>query len=402
MSKPPCDVLNLFNDKTLVKACAPMVRYTKLQFRNLVKRYGCDLTFTPMIMADSFCISPKARLNEFTTNLEDTALITQFAANTVHDFVGASYLVAPYCDGVDLNCGCPQRWARELQLGCEMLNNPQKIFELVRECRNRITKPFTISVKTRILGDLSDSVSLCRGLEKSGVSFITIHARTPTNNVGPINEGFLKCINDSVQIPVIGNGGLGSLDECVELQERTGVKGVMVANAILTNPELFTGQTVTSLECVQNWVDLCYNSTLTLDGYQKASVNLVRRIPERPYNLTFQFFHHHLVFMLEKVLVKKQRKIFNNLKTFSSVLDFLEQSLGITPQLFTEEHFLQTLNLDLSFQDRQNIFEELKPCKGDIELSDYNLEQSDGNYFRQKLYEEGGECDWSSIFYENG
>lgn len=63
---------------------------------------------------------------------------------------------------------------------------------------------------------------------------------------------------------------------------------------------------------------------------------------------------------------------------------------------------MQTLNLDLSFQDRQNIFEELKPCKSDIKLSDYNLEQSDGNYFREKLYEEGGECDWSSIFYENG
>lgn len=399
MSKPPCDVMNLFNEKTLVKACAPMVRYTKLQFRNLVKHYNCDLTFTPMIMADSFRISPKARLNEFTTNLEDTAVITQFAANTVHDFVGASYLVAPYCDGVDLNCGCPQRWARELHLGCDMLNNPQKIFELVRECRNRITKPFTISVKTRILGDLSDSVSLCQGLEKSGVSFITIHARTPTNNVGPINEGFLKCISDSVQIPVIGNGGLSSLDECVELQEKTGVKGVMVANAILTNPELFTGQTVTSLECVQNWVDLCYNSTLTLDDYQKASkLNLVRTIPERPYNLTFQFFHHHLVFMLEKVLAKRQRRVFNNLKTFSSVLDFLEQTFGITPQLFKEEHFFQTLNLDLSFQDCPDIFNALKPA-GDVK---YNLEQSEGHYFRQKLHEEDGECDWSSIFYENG
>lgn len=31
-------------------------------------RYGCDLCFTPMIVADSFVQSVKARDNEFTTN----------------------------------------------------------------------------------------------------------------------------------------------------------------------------------------------------------------------------------------------------------------------------------------------------------------------------------------------
>ena len=33
---------------------AAQVRYSKLAFRLLVKLYGCDLTFTPMILADSF------------------------------------------------------------------------------------------------------------------------------------------------------------------------------------------------------------------------------------------------------------------------------------------------------------------------------------------------------------
>lgn len=45
-----------------------MVRYSKLEFRTLVRKYGVDLCYTPMIMADSFCQSNKARLNEFTTN----------------------------------------------------------------------------------------------------------------------------------------------------------------------------------------------------------------------------------------------------------------------------------------------------------------------------------------------
>ena len=117
-----------------VKICAPMVRYSKLAFRNLVRLYDCDLAFSPMILADSFFQSQKARDNEFTINeveylmlvfskivkpiliQEDKPLIVQFAANKAEFFSGAAELVARYCNGVDLNCGCPQRWAWKVNL----------------------------------------------------------------------------------------------------------------------------------------------------------------------------------------------------------------------------------------------------------------------------------------------
>lgn len=408
--KDPNDVLELFYQKSLVKICAPMVRYTKLQFRNLVKQYNCDLVFTPMILADSFCKSVKARNNEFTTNLLDTPLITQFAANTVHDFVGASYLVSPFCDGVDLNCGCPQRWAKEMNLGCEMLRNPQKIFELVRECRNRISKPFTISVKTRIQNDMKETIKVCQELEKCGASFLSIHARTPNNNVGPINEESLKLVTESVQIPTVGNGGINNLNRCYQLQEKTGVKGVMVANGILTNPEVFGGAKMTSMQCVQNWLDICYNSTLTVEEYDTICNNLSSVeefygiIPEKPYNLIFQCFHHHLVFMLEKVLTRKQRQIFNNLKTFSSVLDFLFQNFELRPKLFQREHFCKMASLNLEYSDRSCVYDELKPVvnSNGSDFIDYDTSWSDGKYFSQKLTDvSSSDCDWSNMFFEN-
>ena len=40
----------------------------RLPFRGLVRKYGCDLTYTPMIVADSFVNSIKARDNDFTTS----------------------------------------------------------------------------------------------------------------------------------------------------------------------------------------------------------------------------------------------------------------------------------------------------------------------------------------------
>lgn len=48
---------------------------------------------------------------EFTTNEFDRPLIVQFAANTCDDLATATRFVMKYSDGVELNCGCPQRWA---------------------------------------------------------------------------------------------------------------------------------------------------------------------------------------------------------------------------------------------------------------------------------------------------
>lgn len=58
-----------------------------------------------------------------------------------------------YCDGVDLNCGCPQRWAKHMGIGCIMLDTPELISDIIKQCRNQIAKPFTISVKMRVLKD---------------------------------------------------------------------------------------------------------------------------------------------------------------------------------------------------------------------------------------------------------
>lgn len=122
----------------------------RLQFRTLVKKYGVDLCFTPMIMTDSFCQSEKARQNEFSTNCDDTPLIAQFAANNVHEYLSSMEMVYPYVDGVDLNCGCPQRWAMQSGYGSALLNKPELIQDLTSTIKRNVSESFSISVKLRV------------------------------------------------------------------------------------------------------------------------------------------------------------------------------------------------------------------------------------------------------------
>ncbi|GJQ81056.1 hypothetical protein Trydic_g21864 [Trypoxylus dichotomus] len=275
-----------------------MVRYSKLQFRTLLRHYNCDLCYTPMILADSFCQSAKARRNEFTTNLFDTPLVTQFAANNMNDFLNAAKIVAPYCDGVDLNCGCPQRWAKQIGIGCVMLEKPELIADVIKQCRNQIPKPFTVSVKMRILKDMRSTVEICRTLDKCGVSFLAVHGRTSSQLTGEVDPINFKLINENISCPLVANGGIRTLEECYKLQALTNCKGVMVANSILTNPMLFSDSEKVDSSCIQNWLDICYNSTLS--EYEYTKVVNTKTIAEKPPHLTFQCFHHHLVFMLEK------------------------------------------------------------------------------------------------------
>ncbi|XP_044747465.1 tRNA-dihydrouridine(20a/20b) synthase [NAD(P)+]-like [Coccinella septempunctata] len=402
MYKKNLNVMDLFDECEMVKICAPMVRYSKLQFRNLVRGYNCDLCFSSMILADSFHKSIKARRHEFKTSLGDTPVIIQFAANNVNDFVTAACLACPYVSGVDLNCGCPQRWANDQGVGCVMLENPQKIFEITRNCRNRICKPFSVSVKTRILHDLKKSVEICRQIEKAGASFLTIHARYSGQTGGVINEEALKIIKDNINIPLVANGGMKSLNDCLELKERVNCDGVMIANGILENPAVFSGAKETPIECVQKWVDICYNSTLSDEAYAALTLtNSQPTILERPVSLTFQCFHHHLVFMLEKILPKNKRRLFNSMKKFNEVLEFLKEELCIVPKLFNSDEFRKYKPLYLEYEHGENHLYLSGESLVEDEI-DESIVERDGKFFESKVEESSYEYgNWTDMFDEN-
>lgn len=394
--KHKTNIVDLFAQSKLdheyLKICAPMVRYSKLEFRTLVRKYGVDLCFTPMIMADSFCQSNKARLNEFTTSMgknlksnnyliiishicityiqfnifiksfsDDIPLIAQFASKNVVDFVSGSEMIFPYVDGVDLNCGCPQRWAMSDGYGSAMLNSPEIIKDIILGIRRNFPSEFSVSIKIRLLpAGLEPTIELCRQLEKCGAAFLTVHGRTCHEKVSvPVNKLAIKDIKDSLQIPIVANGDVWSLTDANEFHEITGCDGVMSARGILANPGLYAGHAVTPLECVQDWTNLCYESNT---------------------NITFQCFHHHLTFMMEKIMNKSSRIMFNNLTKKEQVFEFLENEYNIIPNVKENQK---------SLYDKKSIACEYDDTKYRDKVFDeslyYKSEATKGKFFSDKI-----------------
>eukprot|EP00095_Tigriopus_kingsejongensis_P005947 maker-scaffold316_size209483-snap-gene-1.39 protein:Tk05947 transcript:maker-scaffold316_size209483-snap-gene-1.39-mRNA-1 annotation:"trna-dihydrouridine(20a 20b) synthase" len=278
----------------LVHMCAPMVRYSKLGFRQLVREYGVDVAFTPMILAESFAQSQTARDAEFTTNAADRPLVVQFAAHRVEDFVRAAQLVQPYCDGVDLNCGCPQGWALREGIGACLIHRPDFVADLVRQTCNRCPG-LPVSVKIRLHADVRRSVDFSRQIEAAGAAFITVHGRTRDQRAQPVNLPAVAQIKSALRVPVIANGDIRTLDEAQSVRAATGVDGVMAARGILANPAMFLGHPHTPTQCVEDWIRIALG-----------------------VGTPFPCFHHHLAYMCERELSRSERRIFNLLSSTSA------------------------------------------------------------------------------------
>lgn len=337
-----------------------MVRYSRLEFRSLVRKHGAELTFTPMTIANSFCRSEKCRQYEFTTNAEDTPMIVQYAANCNTDFLHAAEMVQSYADGVDLNCGCPQSWAMKDGYGSYLLKKPEVIEDMIKTVRRNLPTSFSVSIKIRLLNkDLSSTIDFCRKLETLNPTFITIHGRTPNEKSSadfPVNVEALAEIKKSLRVPIIFNGDVVSLAEADKFYEATKCDGMMAARAVLTNPAIYDGHLVTPLSCVQDWI------------------NIHHRQGDK---MTFQNFHHHLVFMMDGMLKKQERNQFNEFTKKQQCLDFLKEKLAVEPELIEYPE-----NTVCTYDDSK--YRNLISQK-EFWSSDYSTESSHGQYFMNKL-----------------
>uniref|UniRef100_A0A8R1HHX1 tRNA-dihydrouridine synthase n=1 Tax=Caenorhabditis japonica TaxID=281687 RepID=A0A8R1HHX1_CAEJA len=270
---------------------APMVRYSKVAFRQLVRLYDIDVCYTPMIYAKNFIESEKCRTSELSVCEDDSPLIVQFATDDPFILAEAAEMVCKCANGVDLNCGCPKQDVRSKGFGSALLNKPELLADMVRQTRARIPDPeFSVSLKIRVNQSIERTIDLCRKAEAAGVTHLTVHGRTPSQRAEPIDVEAIRIVKDSVNVPVIANGGITTLEEALILAKQTGVDGIMAANGLLDNPALFSGYECTPKKCVEDFMRL-----------------------SREHGLDWLLYHQHLQYMLRPVFSAQQRRVFNEL-----------------------------------------------------------------------------------------
>lgn len=77
----------------------------------------------------------------------------------------------------------------------------------------------------------------CRLLENEGISMITIHGRTRSQQYsGTANWDIIDECARAMSVPVIGNGDISTPQAVAYVKENTAVSGVMIGRAAMENP----------------------------------------------------------------------------------------------------------------------------------------------------------------------
>lgn len=172
----------------------------------------------------------------------DRPLFVQFCANDPQALLAAAQLVAPHCDAVDLNFGCPQGIARKGRYGAFLQEDQALVHALVKILHEHLAVPVT--AKIRVLDTREATLAYARNVLAAGASILTVHGRRREQKghlTGVADWAHVRYLRDHLppETVLFANGNVlqhGDLRRCLDA---TGADGVMSAEGNLSDPAVF-------------------------------------------------------------------------------------------------------------------------------------------------------------------
>ncbi len=236
------NISNLLKSSNSLFFLAPLAGYTDLPFRSVVKKFGCDLTFSEMINVNAIAFNNEKTKKMMIKSPIETPYAIQIAANNIENAIKAVEIINEIdeIDAIDINLGCPVNKARRSGFGGVLLKDENK--ELLKEIVKAIIKTSKkiVSAKMRLGFDEIVAVDRAKMLEDLGVKFLTIHGRTVKQMYkGKANYEEIKKVVNAVNIPVIANGDITDYQKAKYVLEFTGAKGVAIGRGAIGRPWIF-------------------------------------------------------------------------------------------------------------------------------------------------------------------
>ncbi len=220
---------------------APMAGVTDLPFRIITKKYGNPgLVCNEMVSSKAITFHDEKTYKMLNCQNEKRPISMQLFGSEPEIMGQASKVISELADIVDINMGCPAPKVVKNGDGSKLLLDLDLAKEIICEVVKNATKPVTLKIRKGWDKEHIVAVELAKIAEECGISAIAVHGRTRDEfYAGKADWHIIKQVKDSVHIPVIGNGDIGSEEDAKQMLEETGCDGLMIGRAALGNPWIF-------------------------------------------------------------------------------------------------------------------------------------------------------------------
>ena len=234
---------------------APMAGVTDHVFRTICKSSGAEYMFSEMVSAKALCYEQSGRRGILRTaplcycDDDDMPMGVQIFGSEPETMAKAAKLIATGAyrgfagklpSSIDINMGCPVGKVTSNGEGSALLKDPDLCFSIMESVKKAVSIP--VSAKIRIGWDHQsiNALTVAKGLENAGADFITVHGRTRADLYNPgVNVEVIREVKSVLHIPLIANGDIFTADDALDMFQKTGADGIMIARGALGNPRIF-------------------------------------------------------------------------------------------------------------------------------------------------------------------
>jgi tRNA-dihydrouridine synthase B len=220
---------------------APMRGYSDLPYRSICRKMGSAISYTSFAGAIGILNEDKETYLALKYLPEERPIVFQIYDNDEERLLDATRQICKLKpDIIDINMGCSIRGISTRGAGAGLLQDVGKVGRIVKSLTSVLDIPVSAKIRLGWSHRSKNYLDIARKIEDHGGALIAVHARTRDQGYrGHADWDAIAEIKEAVNIPVIGNGDVKTVEDIDQITAHTGCDAVMIGRAAKGNPWIF-------------------------------------------------------------------------------------------------------------------------------------------------------------------
>lgn len=287
---------------------APLAGISDSPFRLINRSFGAKILYSEMVSVEGLSRGHKNTKNLIKNLKKDTPFIVQLFGSKPDsfkkslDFVNQNENISE----ININSGCPVRKVLRSKSGGALMTDLKLLSEIVKAVKENTRKKVSVKIRSGFDKNNINALECVKICKDSGADYVIVHPRTVKMMFSDLADWeIVKKIKENIDIKIVGNGDINSLNQAEEYMKKYKCDEVMIGRAVFGNPWLLKNKEAT---LNQEFIDtLLKHLNLSLEFYGL----------ERSYKLMKKHLIYYFKRLKDDSLNKKQ--IYDKLSRSSSL-----------------------------------------------------------------------------------